>query len=258
MSTEQWGLRPRDWAELAEPSNHRLFETVLELLGVGPGTALIDIGCGSGYALAMAAAAGARVTGIDITPELLEIAAERAPTADLHAGGMDRLPFADSTFDVAVGFNAFMFAEDPTVAVAEATRVIKLGGLVAATAFAEPERNEANALNLALEPLRAGGRHAGAHTPYVLSDPGGLESLFGAAGLEVVDEGELPVIWAHDDVEGAVKAVLASAGGALAIEAAGVKAATDALTTAVVPFTSPDGSVAMRNVFRYAIGRRPG
>ncbi len=59
MSAEHWGRRPRDWAELAEPSNEPLFAEVLRRLGVGAGTRLLDVGCGSGYAAAMAAGLGA-------------------------------------------------------------------------------------------------------------------------------------------------------------------------------------------------------
>ena len=50
--------------------------------------------------------------------------------------------------------------------------------------------------------------------------------------------------------------MLASGGGAMAIEAAGEPAARRALEQAVTPFAAPDGSVRMNNVFRYAIARR--
>jgi SAM-dependent methyltransferase len=258
MTTEHWGRRPRDWAELAEPSNEPLFDAVLGRLGVGPGTALLDIGCGSGYALRMAAARGATVTGLDLTPELLEIARERVPKATLVTGGMDDLPFADATFDAAVGFNAFPFADDPVRALAEAARVVRPGGLVAATTFAEPERNQSTALHLALQPLRATARGPGGHhLPYALSEPGGLEDLLASAGLEPQAGGEVPLVWAHADADGAVRAVLASGGGAMAIEAAGEEAARAALTGAVAAFTLPGGRVEMHNVFRFALARRP-
>lgn len=257
MSAEHWGGRPRDWAELAEPSNRLLYSTVLQELGVGAGTRLLDIGCGSGYALWLAAELQADVTGLDITPELLQIARERVPAAVLIEGSMDRLPFPDSCFDVAVGFNAFQFAERPQTAVAEAARVIRPGGMVAATTFAEPERNQSTALHLALEPLRARAPRPGDHLPYSLSGPGGLEQLLAGSGLEAVRGGEVPVIWAHDNAELAVRAVLASGGGAMAIEAAGLEAAHEALVRAVMPFTLPDGRVQMHNLFRFAIGRRP-
>jgi SAM-dependent methyltransferase len=256
VSAEHWGRRARDWAELAEPSNESLFAVVLQRLGIGPRTRLLDIGCGSGYAASMAAARGATVTGIDITPELIEIARERVPGGHFVVGGMDELPFEDSSFDAAVGFNAFQFADDPTRALHEAARVVKPGGLVAATTFAEPERNESTALHLALEPLRNAAPAPAQHLPYGLSAAAGLERLLARAGLEPVESGEVPLAWAHDTVDGAVRAVLASGGGAMAIEAAGEDAARAALERSVEAFTRPDGSVSMRNVFRFAIARR--
>lgn len=253
MTAEHWGRRPRDWAELAEPSNEPLFATVLDRLGVDANTQLLDIGCGSGYAAAMATARGAIVTGIDITPELIEIARARVANGHFVTGTMDDLPFGDESFDVAVGFNAFQFAEDPETAVREAVRVVRPGGLIAATTFAEPERNESTALHLALEPLRAAAPGRARHLPYGLSAPGGLERLLGE---EPIQSGEVALTWAHPSVEDAVRAVLASGGGAMAIEAAGEQAARAALTEAATRFTRPGGSVAMRNVFRYAIARR--
>lgn len=146
----------------------------------------------------------------------------------------------------------------------EGARVIRSGGAVAATTFAEAGRNQSTALHLALEPLRdfAGakgsrpprdGGHR--HLPYALSEPGGLEALTDAAGLELVEAGEVPVTWAHPTVDEAIRAVLAS-GGALAIDAAGVDAARTALEAAVGPFVRGDGGVAMDNVFRFVIARR--
>ena len=257
MSAEHWGRRPRDWASLAEPSNEPLFAEVLTRLGVGRRTRLLDVGCGSGYAAAMAVARGASVTGIDITTELIEIARERVADGEFVIGGMDKLPFEGDRFDVVVGFNAFQFAKEPTSAIGEAARVVRPGGLVAATTFAEPERNESTALHLALEPLRDAAPAADRHLPYELSSPGGLERLLAGAGLEPVDGGEMPLAWAHDTVDEAVRAVLASGGGAMAIEAAGEPAARAALEQAVAPFTRPNGSVRMNNLFRYAIALRP-
>ena len=253
-AAEHWGRRPRDWAELAEPSNEPLFAEVLRRLDVGADIRILDIGCGSGYAARMAAALGAIPTGIDVTPELIEIGRERVPEGRFVVGGMDALPFENGTFDIAVGFNAFQFADDPSQAVREAARVVKPGGLVVATTFAEPERNESTALHLALEPLRA--NSAARHLPYELSKPGGLEALLAQPSLEPVHSGEVALAWAHDNAEEAVRAVLASGGGAMAIEAAGEGAARAALEAAVAPFTRPDGTVSMRNVFRYAIARR--
>ena len=166
---------------------------------------------------------------------------------------MDALPFPDAGFDAAVGFNAFPFADDPARAVAEAARVVRPGGLVAATTFAEPERNESTALHLALEPLRA--RHPERrHLPYALSAPGGWGAAL-SAGLSTTAGRGLAGL-GHPDAESAVRAVLASGGGAMAIAGGGEAAARDALERAVVLFTDAHGAVRMRNTFRYALVRR--
>jgi len=254
MSGEPWGRRARDWAELAEPCNEPLFVEVLSRLGLTRGTRLLDVGCGSGYAAQIASSMGATVTGIDRTPELLVIARERVPSGEFEEGSMDCLPFADERFDAVVGFNAFQFAGDAERALREVARVSRPGGLAAAAAFAEPERNESTALHLALEPLRAA--TADQHLPYGWSEPGGLERLLASAGLEPTQSGEVPLSWVHRDATHAIRAVLSSGGGAMAIEAAGEPAAHAALARAVVPFTRPDGRVEMRNVFRFVIARK--
>ncbi len=251
---EEWGQRPRDWAELAEPSNEPLFARVLDELEVGPGTRLLDLACGSGYAARMGARRGAEVTGIDVAPELLAIAIERAPLGHFVTATMDHLPFPAGAFDAVTAFNALQFAEDPAVAVREAHRVLRPGGRMGVAGFAEADRNESTALHLALEPLRRAGTHE--HRPYSLSAARGFTDLLGAAGFTVVRAGEVELPWSHADVDGAVRAVLASGGGAMAIEGAGEAAAREALELAVQPFVRADGSVEMRNTFRYAVARR--
>src|SRR5436853_4939631 len=61
---ELWGARARDWADLQEPVQHEIYPPVLDAAGVGAGTILLDVGCGSGVAASIAAARGARVHGI--------------------------------------------------------------------------------------------------------------------------------------------------------------------------------------------------
>jgi cyclopropane fatty-acyl-phospholipid synthase-like methyltransferase len=83
------GTDPRAWAELAEAHNRPLFAAVLAATGVRAGTRVLDIGCGSGLALLMAAERGAVPAGIDISPGLLGVARERLPEADLREGDME-------------------------------------------------------------------------------------------------------------------------------------------------------------------------
>lgn len=245
-----WGTAPRDWAELAEPENLPLYERMLDAGAVRAGVALLDTGCGSGLLCRLAAARGAAVAGIDICPELLGIAGERAPAADLREGDLAELPFADRSFDVVTGANAFQFAPDPAEGLAEATRVLRPGGRLVAAVFAEPERNEGTALHLAMKQLveRIEGGQDG-YAPYSLSSAGGLERAVGGAGLSVRESGEQPVAWRYGDRDKALRALLCSAGGARA-------AVVAALTDAMRQFTASDGVVTLRNLFRYVVAER--
>ncbi|HEX4033025.1 MAG TPA: methyltransferase domain-containing protein [Solirubrobacteraceae bacterium] len=247
-----WSTRPREWAQLAEPQNHALFERLLDLTAAGPGTRLLDLGCGSGYAAALAVGRGARVSGVDIAPALLAIARERTPQGDFREAQIEALPFADGAFDVATAVNALQFAAEPPLAIAEAARALRGGGRFAAAAFAEPERNEGTVLHLAMKELSEQGQADG-YAPYSLSEEGALTAALSAAGLAVEEEGELPVVWSYRDAGDALLALLASAGGARAVRAAGEPRVREVLDQQLAQFERPDGAIAIRNVFRYAV-----
>jgi SAM-dependent methyltransferase len=253
---ELWSTNPRDWAEIAEPQNRTLFDELLDVTGVGSGTRLLDVACGSGYASKLAKDRGAVVTGVDIAPALLEIARERTPDGTFLQGEMDALPFADEQFDVVTSVNGFQFALDPAQAFAEAARVLVPGGRLAAATFAEPERNEGTALHLAMkalvdEPVDDG------YVPYALSSAGGLEAMLEPAGLSLVRSGEVALAWTYPDIDTAMRALLASAGGARSARAVGEPRVRAALVEAIVPFQARSGAVAIRNVFRYVVGVKP-
>lgn len=96
---------------------------------------VLDVACGTGVVAVTAARRGARVTGLDLTPELLERARENAAiakvTIDFHEGDAEHLPFDDSEFDVVLSQYGHMFAPRPDVAIAEMLRVLRPGGTIA-------------------------------------------------------------------------------------------------------------------------------
>jgi SAM-dependent methyltransferase len=93
------------------------------------------VACGTGVVAVTAARIGARVCGIDLTPELLERARENARLAsaeiDFREGDAEALPFGDAAFDVVLSQFGHMFAPRPDVAIAEMLRVLKPGGTIA-------------------------------------------------------------------------------------------------------------------------------
>jgi SAM-dependent methyltransferase len=246
-----WSADPEGWALYSEPHNLNLFEAVLDAAGVTQGVDHLDVACGTGLVVQLAAARGASAHGIDISPGLLAVAARRCPDADLVVGDMQLLPFANDSFDAVTGINAFQFAADPVAAIAEAARVCRPGGRIAVGMFAEPERAQSTAIHVAMSAFIPPEREH-EHEPYALSAPGNLEASLAAAGLEVADAGEVVCDWSYANVANAVRGLIGSAGGTRAVEAAGFDVVSDAITSALVPFTNPDtGGVVMRNVFRW-------
>ncbi|HET6325180.1 MAG TPA: class I SAM-dependent methyltransferase [Planctomycetaceae bacterium] len=102
---------------------------------VHAGQHVLDVACGTGVVSVTAARLGARATGLDLTPALLERARDNSQIAgveiDWREGDAEALPFADAAFDVVTSQFGHIFAPRPEVAVAEMLRVLKPGGTIA-------------------------------------------------------------------------------------------------------------------------------
>jgi SAM-dependent methyltransferase len=102
---------------------------------VGPGQRVLDVGCGTGVVAVTAARQGAKVSGLDLTPSLLERARENAGIAGVDIefveGDAEALPYPDASFDIVLSQFGHMFAPRPAVAVKEMLRVLKSGGRLA-------------------------------------------------------------------------------------------------------------------------------
>ncbi|HET7847954.1 MAG TPA: methyltransferase domain-containing protein [Pseudolabrys sp.] len=105
-----------------------------ERAGIKAGMHVLDLGCGVGGASRYLAALGCRVTGIDLTPEFIDVArtlTERCHLADridYRVGNALDLPFADASFDHVWSHNVTMNIQDKAGFVGEAARVLKPGG----------------------------------------------------------------------------------------------------------------------------------
>jgi len=104
-------------------------------MGLGPNDSVLDIGCGiGGAARFIASSIGCRVTGIDLTPEYIEVAKDLSRRVRLHerlsfetASATD-MPFASATFDAAITLHVAMNITDRASLYAETARVIRPGG----------------------------------------------------------------------------------------------------------------------------------
>jgi len=113
------------------------------------GDAVLDIGCGTGastLALADAVGGDGQVTGIDISPPLLEMARERARAAGLMQvefvlADAQTHPFPESGFDMAVSRFGVMFFEDPPSAFHNIARTLKPGAAITFVAWTGLDEN---------------------------------------------------------------------------------------------------------------------
>lgn len=113
---------------------------LVKAAGVRPDHRVLDIACGTGNVAITAARQGANVTGLDITPAMLDDARENASIAgveaiDWYEGDATDLPFEDNAFDITLSCVGHMFANPPETAAAEQIRVTKPGGTIAFTSW---------------------------------------------------------------------------------------------------------------------------
>jgi ubiquinone/menaquinone biosynthesis C-methylase UbiE len=102
---------------------------------VAPGQRLLDVACGTGVVAVTAARRGAKVSGLDLSPVLLERAQHNASVAavdsDFIEGDAEALPYPDASFDVVLSQYGHIFAPRPVVVLKEMLRVLKVGGRLA-------------------------------------------------------------------------------------------------------------------------------
>jgi SAM-dependent methyltransferase len=114
-------------------------ELLVERLGAEAGLDWLDVATGSGNVALPASRAGAKVTGLDLTPKLLDVARSRAASAGLEIefveGDAEELPFADGSFDRVSSCFGVMFAPRQQVAASELVRVARPGGRICVAAW---------------------------------------------------------------------------------------------------------------------------
>jgi SAM-dependent methyltransferase len=102
---------------------------------IRPNMRVLDVACGTGNLSIPAAKAGAAVTGVDISPNLLDRARARAAREKLNIrfeeGDAENLPVAASAFDLIVSMFGVIFAPRPDFVAAELRRVCRSGGQIA-------------------------------------------------------------------------------------------------------------------------------
>jgi SAM-dependent methyltransferase len=254
LQGDLWSVRARDYAEIQEEHFRPLYESVSQRPELAKARSSLDVGCGPGLAAQVFAQKIADVSGIDASATFIEIAHERLPGRNFRVGEMEALPFADRSFDVVTGFNAFQYAAAPINALREARRVAQLDGVIVIAIWGLPEVCEAaghlKALGALMPPPPSG-----APGPFALSDETKLRALASEAGLTPIAVVDVECPWTYPNLDIALRGMLSAGPAERAIRNSGMERARDAVADAIAPYRKPSGEYRLNNTFRYLIAR---
>ncbi len=250
---QAWGMRALDWSEV-ETQQAPTYRAAIRRAEIGIGDTVLDVGCGSGAFLRIAADHGATVCGLDASHELLAIARQRVPEADLSQGDLQQLPYVDDSFDAVLGFNSFFFADDMVAALREAGRVAKPGAPVVIQVWGRPEAFDLHLMKDVLARFTPP-RRPGGIDPTTLWQPGVLEPIAIEAGL--TPDRAFDISWAYEfaDVPELVRAMTSAGGFGAILGADQQQAARDAIVEALAVCRTPSCGYRMENEWHYLIAR---
>jgi demethylmenaquinone methyltransferase/2-methoxy-6-polyprenyl-1,4-benzoquinol methylase len=127
--------------------NRRWRRFLVSRIHVPPRATVLDVATGTaGVAIELAGRTGARVVGLDQSPEMLAAGRQRLAQAGMDGdvrlvqGHAERLPFPDEAFDGLTFTYLLRYVEDPAATLRELARVVRTGGTIASLEFAVPER----------------------------------------------------------------------------------------------------------------------
>jgi MoaA/NifB/PqqE/SkfB family radical SAM enzyme/SAM-dependent methyltransferase len=105
------------------------------------GRTVLDAGCGCGRFLAVACKAGAKATGIDLSPHALDAAAENAPDAQLYRASLLDLACIKERFDLAYSIGVLHHTGNTRRAFHEVASLVKPGGEFAVWLYCKPSED---------------------------------------------------------------------------------------------------------------------
>ncbi|HLW23012.1 MAG TPA: class I SAM-dependent methyltransferase [Steroidobacteraceae bacterium] len=117
-----------DYNVFSESANARLIDSFVRLTRLDPGARVIDLGCGSGIFTYLLSRRGYRVSGLDISPKLLELARAKYPGLQFDEGDVEALPYEDASVDGVLLSGIVHHLPDVKPCATEVMRVLKPKG----------------------------------------------------------------------------------------------------------------------------------
>lgn len=192
------------------PVTTQAVPALLDAAGVGPGTRVVDVATGAGYAAAAAAARGAVAVGIDFSATQLALARRQHPAIDFREGEADALPLPDGSFDAVVSNFGVPHFPDPGAFLGEAFRVLRSGGRLAFSVWASPQ--ESVGLGIIYGAVRVHGDMDVPLPPgpdfFLFSDPAQCERSLQGAGFRSVTVAKVPQVWRVNSPDEPLEAIM--------------------------------------------------
>lgn len=118
----------QDYDAFMPASNQRLIDAFIRLTALPRGARVVDLGCGSGVFSVLLHQVGYRMTGVDLSPALIERARVKNADIRFEVADVERLPFASESFDGVLLSSIVHHLPDPSACAAEVYRVLVKGG----------------------------------------------------------------------------------------------------------------------------------
>lgn len=194
---------------------------LLEYANLSSGQAVLDLACGSGVVTEMIAGAvgsSGTVVGLDFSPPMLEVARSKTfsgASAEWVQADAAKIPYPDDTFDVVLCQHGFQFFPDRLACAAEVKRVLKPGGRLAFTVWADATEHPLYEAVFKSVAAKINVPYESVSTPFRFGDLVALTSLLSDAGYSDVQQSTeafdvsfpSPDRWAQLSVMGAAAAV---------------------------------------------------
>jgi SAM-dependent methyltransferase len=198
IASERWKKKS---AAMGQPVTDALVEYAQPALGMK----VLDLASGTGEpAISLASRVGndGHVIALDLSPDLLEIAAQRARTRGLtnfrtQQADAQSLPFPDESFDLATSRFGVMFFSDPMMALRELRRVLRPGARACFLAWGAFEQPYWKSM-MGVVHRHVGGPllAVGGPDPFKFAVPGSLSEILRQAGFAEVEEETKTLPWA--------------------------------------------------------------
>ena len=245
------------------PLVRKTVEPTLEAAGVCAGMSVLDVCCGPATLTEAACRRGARVVGLDISSELLELARRKVPEANFHEGNAEDLPFDDESFDAVIAGYGLMHVARPDAVLREMLRVLRADARLAVSVWQKPDPS--NGFGILFGAMK---QHADLdvdlpHGPdfFQMGDRELMAAALGEVGVADIMTATIQQAWQLDDELGIVRAVMEGAVRARALlqsQSAEVQAAIDrTVAEGMQSFRAPDGGYRVPMPAILGAGRKP-